>query len=473
MNIFQFFLVVLFTQICFSQVGINTISPNAQLEIKSSNQASPSNIDGMLIPKIDAFPLVNPSAAQNGMLVYLNALSLGNQPGFYYWDNATTSWLSIKGGTGWNLTGNNATNSTVNFIGTTDNNDLRFRRNNQIIGRLENNITSFGEQSLPITSTGVNNTAFGIFALSQNTTGFENTAIGSLSLRSNTTGNRNVGIGYSALHNNTTGIFNIGIGYTALRLNTNGSRNTAVGIGSLFINSIGSFNVAMGDRALNVNSTGNNNTGIGTTSLVANNTGSNNTALGFNAFPTGAAFSNSTALGFNTTISASNQIRFGNISVTSIGGSVNYTTTSDKRFKKNIKQNVPGLNFIKKLIPVTYNLDMDAIAAYLKTPDSLRLRESEMLKKNMVQTGFIAQDVEKSAKELGFDFSGVDAPKNNEDYYGLRYAEFVVPLVKAVQEQQEIIEIQNIKITELNNLINHQNNLILNRLKRIESKQKR
>ena len=49
-------------------------------------------------------------------------------------------------------------------------------------------------------------------------------------------------------------------------------------------------------------------------------------------------------------------------------------------------------------------------------------------------TGFIAQEVEKAALGLGFDFSGVEAPKNEKSFYGLRYAEFVVPLVKAVQE---------------------------------------
>lgn len=31
-------------------------------------------------------------------------------------------------------------------------------------------------------------------------------------------------------------------------------------------------------------------------------------------------------------------------------------------------------------------------------------------------------------------------PKNSSDYYGLRYAEFVVPLVKGMQEQQKMIE---------------------------------
>ncbi|MEP7142476.1 MAG: bZIP transcription factor [Ferruginibacter sp.] len=53
---------------------------------------------------------------------------------------------------------------------------------------------------------------------------------------------------------------------------------------------------------------------------------------------------------------------------------------------------------------------------------------------NTVYTGFIAQDVEIAAKKISYDFSGVDAAKNDKDLYGLRSADFVVPLVKAVQE---------------------------------------
>ncbi|MGB1318592.1 MAG: hypothetical protein ACPG5W_10310, partial [Flavobacteriales bacterium] len=45
--------------------------------------------------------------------------------------------------------------------------------------------------------------------------------------------------------------------------------------------------------------------------------------------------------------------------------------------------------------------------------------------------------------------SGVDSPDNDKDFYGLRYAEFVVPLVKATQEQQQIIEDQNAEIEKL------------------------
>ena len=60
----------------------------------------------------------------------------------------------------------------------------------------------------------------------------------------------------------------------------------------------------------------------------------------------------------------------------------------------------------------------------------------------MLQTGFIAQEVEQAAQQINFDFGGIDKPKNNNDYYGLRYAEFVVPLVKGMQEQQKMIDEQ-------------------------------
>ena len=41
----------------------------------------------------------------------------------------------------------------------------------------------------------------------------------------------------------------------------------------------------------------------------------------------------------------------------------------------------------------------------------------------------------------------MDAPKNENDFYGLRYAEFVVPLVKAVQELNlKMGEFENLKV---------------------------
>ena len=138
----------------------------------------------------------------------------------------------------------------------------------------------------------------------------------------------------------------------------------------------------------------------------------------------------------------------------SIGGFADWTNVSDKRFKKNIEENVVGLDFIMKLRPVTYNLDVDKIDDFLSIPDSLRSDEIQKKaareKEIIIQTGFIAQEVEQAAQSLGYDFSGVDAPKNERDFYGLRYAEFVVPIIKGMQEQQTIIE-------ELNQIVENQN----------------
>ena len=64
-------------------------------------------------------------------------------------------------------------------------------------------------------------------------------------------------------------------------------------------------------------------------------------------------------------------------------------------------------------------------------------------------TGFLAQDVEQAARDAGYDFSGIQKPANPGELYSLRYSDFVMPLVKAVQEQQEIIDAQHDDIEKL------------------------
>ena len=150
-------------------------------------------------------------------------------------------------------------------------------------------------------------------------------------------------------------------------------------------------------------------------------------------------------------------VRIGNQYVSSIGGQVGWTTLSDGRFKEDISENVPGLAFIGQLRPVTYRLNRQALNDYTgitarrekiraENPDAVFLTGEQY---SPVTTGFIAQEVEQAARNVGFDFSGVDTPENENDLYGLRYAEFVVPLVKAVQEQQQQIEELQAKVTEL------------------------
>jgi hypothetical protein len=93
MEKFIIILFIIFSWESFSQVGIGTTTPEASLDIRSSNQTAPLNTDGLLIPKIDVFPTVNPTAQQQGMMVYLNTTVGSNLPGFYYWDNPTTTWM--------------------------------------------------------------------------------------------------------------------------------------------------------------------------------------------------------------------------------------------------------------------------------------------------------------------------------------------------------------------------------------------
>ncbi|WCO02706.1 tail fiber domain-containing protein [Psychroserpens ponticola] len=90
-------LFLIFTGTTFAQVGIGTTSPNAQLDIRSSNESAPANTDGILIPKIDEFPSTSPTALQDGMMVYLTG-DVTPGKGFYYWDNTGSSWVALSSG---------------------------------------------------------------------------------------------------------------------------------------------------------------------------------------------------------------------------------------------------------------------------------------------------------------------------------------------------------------------------------------
>jgi hypothetical protein len=157
---------------------------------------------------------------------------------------------------------------------------------------------------------------------------------------------------------------------------------------------------------------------------------------------------NSNAFGEGAKTTIDNSISLGNSSILSIKGQVSPTTYSDARVKTDIQENVPGLAFIKKLHPVTYRYDIHRQNELMGIKDIANWPSKYDIEK-MTFTGFLAQDVEAAARSIGYDFSGVDAPKNDKTLYGLRYAEFTVPLVKAVQEQQAIIEGQKTEITDL------------------------
>jgi trimeric autotransporter adhesin len=294
--------------------------------------------------------------------------------------------------------------------------------------------TSVGGFSLYSNTTGFENTATGASSLPFNRTGYQNTANGYFSLGSNTTGYLNTANGHYALLSNQTGHHNVAVGNSALFKSTTGGYNVACGGEAMYNNTSGYYNAATGFHALHRNTTGQVNSAFGSYALVTNTTGFFNSAFGHSAGPTGSDFNNTTALGSWAKATATNAVRIGNTAVTSIGGQVSWSTLSDGRFKTDLKEDVAGLEFINKLRPVSYSVDKEALNKFLEIPDSVSQLLAKYGDKNARQNGFVAQEVEEVIKKEGYVFHGIEAPQNEKDHYGIRYAEFVVPLVKAVQE---------------------------------------
>lgn len=92
------FILSILSGLCsFSQVGIGTSNPHAQLDIISNSPSNPSVIDGLLIPRIDKFPSINPGLNQHAMLIYLTKSVNEFPKGFYFWNAPETKWETIGG----------------------------------------------------------------------------------------------------------------------------------------------------------------------------------------------------------------------------------------------------------------------------------------------------------------------------------------------------------------------------------------
>jgi trimeric autotransporter adhesin len=348
--------------------------------------------------------------------------------------------------------------------------------------------TANGYQALNANTEGYDNTAGGVYALLSNTSGFRNTAYGLNSLRMNTAGAYNTVSGYRALYNNTTagkntalganalytqsfsdsgsawnsentavgfealyanqpvtnltGAWNTAIGSTSLRSNTTGFYNTATGVAALYSNESGFGNTASGYWALHNNTVGTDNTAVGRGTAAANSsgnyntavgvlagntitTGSNNTFVGYNSDGSANNLTNATAIGYGAIVNSDNMVRIGNTDVTVIQGQVDFSRVSDFRFKKDIEDIQQGLAFINALRPVQFRMEKG---------------------NDRIDFGFIAQDIQEILG-TGYNVLGIDADADRT--LSLRYTDFIAPMVKAMQEQQGIIESQKVEIKEL------------------------
>jgi hypothetical protein len=292
--------------------------------------------------------------------------------------------------------------------------------------------TAVGGSALMSNTTGATNTAVGENAMYYNTSGDTNTAIGMQSLFRNTTGGANVGVGFDSLFSNISGGFNTASGYYALYSNYSGTNNAGFGADSLYYNVNGSSNTGIGTQSLLNNTDGSGNVGLGFDTLLENTIGSYNIALGYGAGANVTTGSNNIEIGAPGAASDNNTIQIGvqgtqssttiaGIYGTPVAGSAVYVTStgrlgvqaSSERYKTDITPMSEPSKKLQQLRPVTFHYKFDP----QKTD----------------QYGLIAEEVAQVYPELVIrDDKGT--------VQGVHYEELAPMLLKALQEQQRVID---------------------------------
>jgi hypothetical protein len=146
-------------------------------------------------------------------------------------------------------------------------------------------------------------------------------------------------------------------------------------------------------------------------------------------------------------------------------------STSDRNLKTEITESDLGLDFIKKIQPVSYKWKIGNVEEVFETKqvdhygkdDGIEKTEEVLVPKvigqdengkDIIETvtrpgirthyGIIAQQVKEVLDEYydGKDFAGwvAEDPDNLESLQSLRYEEFISPLIKAVQELSDMVE---------------------------------
>ena len=170
---------------------------------------------------------------------------------------------------------------------------------------------------------------------------------------SNNTASDNVAVGYQALYDNTSGNYLVAVGYQALENNTTGQYNTAIGWDALKTNTTGGTNTAVGYRAGD-DCAGGNNTFLGVHAGDAYTTGNQSTFLGYYAGVgnLGATDSFQLYIARNDAGAgaAATWIRGDSAGACFQGNnSSSWSTTSDRRIKKNIVDSTQGLEIVNKI----------------------------------------------------------------------------------------------------------------------------
>jgi hypothetical protein len=112
-----------------------------------------------------------------------------------------------------------------------------------------------------------------------------------------------------------------------------------------------------------------------------------------------------------------------------------YISYSDRRLKNDVQQLPSVLNKVMQLQPVQYKMKHNN-------------------QSNRVSIGFIAQDVKDFFPGLVHEIPNSDSDKNEDNLLAVSYSGFGVLAIKAIQEQQQIIEILQARIATLEMKLN-------------------
>lgn len=463
-----FFLILCYGNHVFSQnIGINATgaapAASAGLDVDFTNK-------GLLVPRValTATNAAGPVAAPTTSLLVYNTATAGAAPnnvypGYYYWNGA--AWVRFStGGDDWKIIGNANATSGTHFLGTTNGQALDFRTNNTIRFRVANadqvHAVLDGTTALPFYSF-TNNTDMGMYRIGANTLGFANSGIERLRMSATEVVFNDASNNYDFRieSNNQANVFFVDGGNDAIGIRTatpsymfhmtNGAAVVGAAPMASFDNSDGngvaltSYNISTAN-AYNGFEGVTNGTYTGCAG-IALTTGAGGDGLngGTNDWQSyGVYGSRFNSGGANT--------GFGGIFINDLGYTGWFGLASDRRLKKDITQINNALDILTQLNPVKYHLDIE------KYP--LMGLNTEL------EYGFIAQEVNEILPEIvrekSLPINGaakLEAQSENkkikELFYMMDYTRLIPISIKAIQEQQIIIESQNAKIEALEKIV--------------------
>ena len=297
-----------------------------------------------------------------------------------------------------------------------------------------NNTCVGGYNTAVLLSTGNGNCVFGTNTATRLTTGGANTILGVEAADYINSSNNVTAVGAAAAQFESTsnaggttakgagclkalgiGEFNTGVGYRAGEANGSGSQNTYVGFQAGLVNT-SPRNVFIGYNAGQVLTSGGDNILIGDRAGNQLTTSTNNVFIG-------------QLCGLSEGAVLSNQVRLGNVATTQFriaeGFVTAFTGRSDARDKKNIHTIQWGLDFVKKLNPVTFEWDS---------------RNGSI--KGQKTCGFVAQEMDAVETEFNSaEFTKI-VDKSNPDNLSISVGPSnIIPiLVKAIQDLSSQVE---------------------------------